>query len=629
MAKQRSEYELIIKATDAYSKEFDRLDRRVSESAKKQDGPDFARAMSGANLGGLARIGRTVGEIADFADSEKIAAEAAQARNQAYLKYRETQLQIHRTAVELEALERKGKTSDAARVAAALLRRDIEKDTAAIQRRASEEYRRDIAAAAQTEFSRRIVGAVGKAGAALMIAREVGVRLQDVGRRLDDAVGRFDETKTGNGLADAAILVGEMARAVPGVGELAEGINKADDAARNVLSRFAGIVGLSEDWVKSLESGEAALKRANAEAATVEKRALRARSQIAESQSIRGKLRDGTRVDRSPEEQIAFDRNAQLSELREQEQRLKQLGKFTQDMEKEIADRRASIEKDTADKLGAIEAERQANRYENAKATEERIKELRTQAAAATTEAIVADLRRSGKDYEADLVQVEQRYAEVMAEIERERQRIRDNPGGATVDAAALEQLRIQAEAAQRTRLGGVVDAKTEQARTVGDAMNDISRGVDDLRQPVNESRREQAQREYNKTLEDERKLLQQINELEKNAALTQEQRNQLAQQRADIQNAAEEKRQQIEASLTVATQGQRFFGGVDARFSQRSTAAAGDIEVFRQSLEKPGGEKGPMEEVAAGQKKQTEIMIKMQTAIDRLVANIGPPVTA
>jgi hypothetical protein len=659
MAKQRSEYELIIKATDAYTREFDKFDRRVSESARI--GQALERAGSVADVNPLKKLGKFVGGATDLAGIGEINKQADTLRADALRAYRgelEKALQVERQALTIDKA-RAGAAAElrAARIAYNQEQKQIDaqeqaavgsavgregrfeaRDDANMSRAAAEKAYQEVlqrtqavmdgakvtdqqrleAIHARTAASRayheqvKRIAAAEEAAAKSARSAAVGVRAAAAAggillavRAAGALATAYDEAneKLEKGQITAGMFWAEWAKGVPIIGGVVS-------AAENALMVMFGVT--------------KQVREANEEAARTQKTV---QERIDAGKAVDGVIDKNQNIGESRTDAIRREAQEKLAEIARVRADAKAKAGLSQEQADELTKIESQIAIERDKELAKIMEAEQGRQLDRRRAHDQVIIEDQRALAALQVQTVAESLREQGQVTEAGLV-------ELRAKFQGELQAIEDMRRQLDAETGLSAEERIQRGQSLDARADGVRarQAAEEGAfsrRTIGERMSAIGKGLEDLSQPVNESRREQAQREYNKTLEDERKLLQQINELEKDAALTQEQRNQLAQQRAEIQQEAEEKRKQIEASLTVATQGQRFFGSVDARFSQRSTAAAGDIEVFRQSLEKPGGEKGPMEEVAAGQKKQTEIMIKMQTAIDRLVANIGPPVTA
>jgi hypothetical protein len=575
MAKQRSEYELIIKATDAYSKEFDRLDRRVSESARRSpDGGDFTRTLGGAGFGRLANIGRTVGDIAGIVDAETVSLEAAQARNQAYLKYRETQQEVLRVAGELETLERKGHTNDSARVAASLLRRDIEKDTAAIQKRASEEYRQEVARINENERRQRLVGNVARGVGALVIASQGGRMLGTMGAELDVLAKKIRETN-----AEPLEIAGDVARSIPLLGDAVKGMDSLREGVDNVVLSMkdsGGITGTLAGWtvgaanwgrglvgmdpMKVKESPEKIL--ADAAAADARTKAIRDEMRRVDE------LVQNVQNTRDPIGKLVRDREDALKKINDSR------AKSIIDEEKAEAARLAIITT-AEEKITAIKAAEAENRRRIAMAFERSMRDLERDSAAEQIQA----LELQGQTVEA-------RLAEIDEDLKRKIEDLYDRSIAALNDPDLTDaQKTAIMQAAEKAGADAAANARSRKGQTVTEAAQTVAERVGGVLQSAIATSDDPQVRALNQQLqiaEKYKKLRAEILELEKDGTLTEQQRLQLQQAMAGLSESERREREAAGVSVT-ARQGRESFDSSDARFTRSASAERSRVEVFTE----------------------------------------------
>lgn len=569
-------YDIIIRAIDQASPTINRVTDNVSRSQRNI----VRQAGDLGEVGGVKKVGKIFGDIADAGNVDRIRGEADAARVEALRTYRSDFEEVLR-------LEKEGLKNDNARIAAALFRKDLSRDEA---KRWKEllDTTDEIGKREQSQLRfagvSRVAGALGIAEIAGRGLQSAGGKVSDISRQSLDQGGTFWGT------------TGELARSIPGVGTLAKGFDSMGAATRDMAAAFAKSLGASKEWVGWLQSGAQAEKEARVEAekvnAVLDKR-------LKDAAQVRDTIRQGIATSSRPEAQIeTIRRQMDDAEARFQSARNIARGqgadsKVLADIDRaealEMEEHRKNIatirRKVSDDQAKEFERQRNAQRdyLQHQREFQQDLIDITREARNATDDTMTAILRAGGDVLEAELRDIRNRFEREREAIRDEIERTKNDPNlspserGQRVGAlggqlASSENAQAQAEReanrqGREDRLQKVADIERSILSMEAERGN-VSARIDLRRLEVAER--------YRQLEEDITKALGDRN-------LTEDQRNRLLERRAGLAAMAERDMQDA-GELVSVYQGRQRAGAVDGRGQGASVAQNAQVEVLRQT---------------------------------------------
>lgn len=613
--------DIVIRATDLASPVLDRVARKSADA-----GNVIRRSGDIGNFGVVKRIGKTIDDVAEAGDTDRVRLEAAKDRGDAYGAYKAR-------IAEIAVLEKEGGISDARRLVLAKERT-----------REAERFRDTVAQSSDAESGDVRNAAIGKIAGAFAIAEGAGRILQSIATQLDAAsvkvaattansvtlleglegIRRGNFADAGTAARDARDALGEYARAIPGIGTLATGFDKIREANGDLRANMARIAGFSEETARNFESGAAALARANLEAGKIAAADVKARRDIAASEVQRSKLDTIVRRFETPAQGVATDRDAALATLereRAQQRARSRNGVLSADDTKRFTDAEYVIRKEAADKLESLagaSAERIGKlQIDNAKTTVDATRSLQRAAAESSAAIVITALRRQGREIEADYAELAAKFKAERDATAAERQRIALNPGGATVDAAANAALAARDAATNAAEREAIIAAKASEAGRAEQTADRVARIERDIVGTRVEAGDKEGQRALRRIDEIKRvaELEKTISEELRNQSLTAEQRAALEASRAALGGTLERSLANIDRRETTSVQGRGFATASDDRFQRDAVAARSRVETFR--------DEPTVRETAANTKATAEATKAAAKSLEKLVQKL------